>query len=212
MVCGYQRDKIPFPFSPFFNTPAPSARIPPCAVRFLKTVWNARSHCDFGDLANSALGRFRRQIKIHYSFCQPLRVARKNCLPDSGNLFVEFNHDDRIGKMLKCGGEADDSTASKRLDKKLLADSADSSSSGEKVARAKFCRPDNGMDCAAARKKHSPARHAQQSLAAKMFVIRSFAKGFSTVRFVGGVSNFSSTFSCKWLIKSSILPGRDFVI
>lgn len=55
IVCGYQRERMPFPFSPFFRTPAPSARIPPCAVRFFKTVWNANSRWLLGVFANSAL-------------------------------------------------------------------------------------------------------------------------------------------------------------
>jgi len=40
---------------------------------------------------NSALADSGDKFEVHYSFCQPLRITCKNCLPHSGNLVVEFN-------------------------------------------------------------------------------------------------------------------------
>ena len=177
MVCGYQRDKIPFPFSPFFKHTRTFRQN--SAMR--RSVFQNRLKCKFaiGTLEIWQILLWQIQVtrsKVNNAFCKPFRIAPKNCFPNSRNLFVELNHDNLVRKLFKSGGETDDSATSKRLNKNCWLTRQDSSSSDGKVAQAKSCRPDNETDCVAEQKKHSPACRAQRNLAVKKFVTGSFAK------------------------------------
>jgi len=88
-VSGYQRELIPFPFSPYLRNPDPSARIPPWKVRFLRIVWKAFPLCVLGvffiSRITASLFRSKLRTRLASHSASPLTMDSHTAAISSSN-------------------------------------------------------------------------------------------------------------------------------